>query len=44
MSSLFRTNTVPYRHEESTTWLELFFDLAAFDISWRLRNPVTEPV
>ena len=27
MLRLLRTNTVPHLHEESTTWLELFFDL-----------------
>jgi len=38
MSRLFRTNTVPYRHEESTTWLELFFDLVYVAILVELGN------
>ena len=38
MSSIFRTNTIPYRHAESTTWLELFFDLVYVAILVELGN------
>ena len=38
MSRFFRTNTVPYRHAESTTWLELFFDLVYVAILVELGN------
>jgi len=38
MLRLFRTNTVPHRHEQSTTWLELFFDLVYVAILVELGN------
>ena len=38
MMRLFRTTTVPHRHEQSTTWLELFFDLVYVAILVELGN------
>ena len=38
MLRLFRTNTVPHRHAEATTWLELFFDLVYVAILVELGN------
>lgn len=38
MLRFFRTNTVPHRHEQSTTWLELFFDLVYVAILVELGN------
>ena len=38
MLRLFRTSTIPHRHEESTTWLELFFDLVYVAILVQLGN------
>jgi low temperature requirement protein LtrA len=38
MHSFFRTNTVPHRHAEAGTWLELFFDLVYVAILVELGN------
>ena len=38
MLGFFRTNTVPHRHEQATTWLELFFDLVYVAILVELGN------
>jgi low temperature requirement protein LtrA len=38
MLRLFRTNTVPHRDAESTTWLDLFFDLVYVAILVELGN------
>lgn len=44
MLRLFRANSVPDRHEETTSWLELLCDLVyiailvKLDVSWRMRN------
>lgn len=38
MLTFFGTNTVPHRHAEATTWLELFFDLVYVAILVELGN------
>jgi low temperature requirement protein LtrA len=44
MLRFFRTNTVPHRHAESTTWLELFFDLVYVAILVELGNRLSHDI
>lgn len=44
MFGLFRTNTVPHRHEEATTWLELFFDLVYVAVLVELGNRLSHDI
>ncbi len=44
MLRLLRTKTIPHRHEESTTWLELFFDLVYVAILVELGNRLSHDI
>ena len=44
MLRLFRTNTIPQRNAESTTWLELFFDLVYVAILVELGNLLSHDI
>ena len=44
MLRLFSTNTVPHRHAESTTWLELFFDLVYVAVLVEMGNRLSHDI
>ena len=44
MLTFFRTNTVPHRHAEAGTWLELFFDLVYVAILVELGNRLSHDI
>ena len=44
MLGFFRTNTVPHRHAEAGTWLELFFDLVYVAILVELGNRLSHDI
>lgn len=44
MLRLFQTNTIPHRHAESTTWLDLFFDLVYVAVLVELGNRLSHDI
>jgi low temperature requirement protein LtrA len=44
MLRILGINTIPHRHEEATTWLELFFDLAYVAILIELGNRLSHDI
>ena len=44
MTNFFRINTVPHRHAESTSWLDLFFDLVYVAVLVELGNRLSHDI